>query len=369
MKKVVRLICFIFLFMLFTKVEAADFSTYLTGSKSIEQNGTVTITVGVSNAKNLWGFMAPINYDKSKLTLTKVTGNGFGVEVGKNLVADSSTGKNGSVKVATLVFKATSNFKVGESAVISLGSVEGSDGEKTLTGTSSSIKITVAAPKNSNNNLESLSIKDHNINFNKSTLNYSLVVDNTVEKINISAIAEDKTAKVSGIGNKDLNLYSNVFEVIVTAENGSKKVYSIEVIRKDIDGNIKELSKDNTLSKLEVSGYNFIFDSSIGEYTILLKNVNKALEITADASDKNATVTINNITKYKEGNNVIEILVVAENGLEKIYKINAINLNKEEVKDNNTVFYIVIILESLIIIGGVISTVIIKKRKSNIKKS
>lgn len=362
MKKVVRIICFIFLFMLFTNVEAADFSTYLTGSKSINENGTVTITVGVNNAKNLWGFLAPINYDKNKLTLTKVTGNDFGVEVGKNFVADSSSGKNGSVKVATLVFKATSNFKVGESATISLGTAEGSDGENTLVGSGSSIKITVAAPKNSNNNLGSLSIKDQTINFNKNTLNYSLVVNHDVEKINISATAEDKTAKVTGMGDKDLNLYSNIFEVVVTAENGNQKVYTIEVIRKDIDGNVKELSKDNTLSNLEVSGYNFIFDSNIEEYTILLKDITKELEVIADASDKNATVTINNVTKYKEGNNIIEVLVVAENGDEKIYKINAINLNKEEVKDNNTVFYIIIILETLLIIAAIITTLILKKK-------
>ena len=118
----------------------------------------------------------------------------------------------------------------------------------------------------------------------------------------------------------------------------------------------------NTLSKLEVSGYNFIFDSNIEEYTILLKDITKELEVTADSTDKNATVTINNVTKYKEGNNIIEILVVAENGDQKTYKINAINLNKEEVKDNNVVFYVIILLETLLIIGAVITTLILKKK-------
>ena len=88
MKKIFSLLCFLFLFMTFTNVSAADFSTYLSGNKSIGENGTVTVTVGVNKASNLWGFKAPINYDSSKLTLTKSTGlSGFGVAVGSSFVA------------------------------------------------------------------------------------------------------------------------------------------------------------------------------------------------------------------------------------------------------------------------------------------
>ena len=366
MKKIFKYLLFSFLFLVFTNVEAADFSTSLSGNTTINENGTVTVSVEVNGANNLWGFMAPINYDSSKLTLTNSTGeNGFGVEVGTNFVADNSSGINGSIKVATLTFQATGNFKVGESATISLGTAEGSDGDKTLTGSGSSITITIVPPKSSNNNLQSLSIKNQNINFNKNTTNYSLTVNHDVENINISASAEDTKARVSGAGEKSLNLYSNVFQVVVTAENGSQKVYTIEVIRKDIDGNIKELSKDNTLSKLEIEGYKFIFDKEIDEYTILLKDATKELKITAEASDENATVTIDNPKTYQKGNNVIKILVVSESGDEKEYIINAVS--EEEVviveeKDNNIVFYIIIIIESIVIIASVVAGIILNKK-------
>ena len=182
------------------------------------------------------------------------------------------------------------------------------------------------------------------------------------EKINISANAEDSKARVSGTGEKELKLYSNVFEVVVTAENGAQKAYTIEVIRKDIDGNIKELSKDNTLSKLEIKGYNFIFDKEISEYTILLKDITKELDITAEASDKNATVTIDNPKTYLKGNNVIKISVVSESGEEKVYKVNAVSVEEQIIKDNNIPFYIIIIIETIVILTSLIVGIILNKK-------
>ena len=164
MKKYLKIALVILLFSITTNVKA--FSTTLSGDRQINENATFTITVGVNDASNLWGFRAPINYDSSKLTLVSSTGlNGFGVAVGSSFVADNSSGVNGSKSVATLTFKATSNFKVNESTTISLSSAEGSDGESTITGSGSSITISIAAPKNSNNNLASLNIAGYNIDF------------------------------------------------------------------------------------------------------------------------------------------------------------------------------------------------------------
>ena len=328
MKKYLKIALVILLFSITTNVKA--FSTTLSGDRQINENATFTITVGVNDASNLWGFRAPINYDSSKLTLVSSTGlNGFGVAVGSSFVADNSSGVNGIKSVATLTFKATSNFKVNESTTISLGSAEGSDGESTITGSGSSITISIAAPKNSNNNLASLNIAGYNIDFSKDKTSYQLTVEYDVTSIAISASAEDSKANISGIGTKELNLYSNAFNIVVTAENGSRKTYTIEVIRKDIDGNIKELATDNTLSSITIADYNINFNPEIMEYTILLTDAVMP-EINAIANDSNATVTINNSESIKTGNNIIEISVIAENGAEQIYKINAIYLDEVE---------------------------------------
>ena len=376
MKKYLKILLVVILFSITTNVKA--FSTYLSGDKEINENATFTVTVGVNDASNLWGFRAPINYDSSKLSLVSSTGlNGFGVAVGSSFVADNSSGVNGSKSVATLTFKATSNFKVNESTTISLGSAEGSDGEQTITGSGSSITISIAAPKNSNNNLSNLSIDGYDIDFASNKTSYQLTVEYEVNQINIKASTEDSTARVSGTGTKDLNLYTNTFNIVVTAENGSRKTYTIEVIRKDIDGNIKELATDNTLSSITITDYNINFNPEILEYTILL---NEAVipEINALATDTNATVTVNNPESIKTGNNVIEISVIAENGAEQIYKINAIYLDEvEEEKiapdskeyDSLNVWLIIVIIESLLIVAAIITSIIlIKKEKIIIKK-
>ena len=376
MKKYLKILLVVILFSITTNVKA--FSTYLSGDKEINENATFTVTVGVNDASNLWGFRAPINYDSSKLSLVSSTGlNGFGVAVGSSFVADNSSGINGSKSVATLTFKATSNFKVNESTTISLGSAEGSDGEQTITGSGSSITISIAAPKNSNNNLSSLSIDGYDIDFASNKTSYQLTVEYEVNQINIKASTEDSTARVSGTGTKDLNLYTNTFNIVVTAENGSRKTYTIEVIRKDIDGNIKELATDNTLSSITITDYNINFNPEILEYTILL---NEAVipEINALATDTNATVTVNNPDSIKTGNNVIEISVIAENGAEQIYKINAIYLDEVEEEeiapdskedDSLNVWLIIVIIESLLIVVAIITSIIlIKKEKIVFKK-
>lgn len=371
MKKYLKIALVILLFSITTNVKA--FSTTLSGDRQINENATFTITVGVNDASNLWGFRAPINYDSSKLTLVSSTGlNGFGVAVGSSFVADNSSGINGSKSVATLTFKATSNFKVNESTTISLGSAEGSDGESTITGSGSSITISIAAPKNSNNNLASLNIAGYNIDFSKDKTSYQLTVEYDVTSIAISASAEDSKANISGIGTKELNLYSNAFNIVVTAENGSRKTYTIEVIRKDIDGNIKELATDNTLSSITIADYNINFNPEIMEYTILLTDAVMP-EINAIANDSNATVTINNSESIKTGNNIIEISVIAENGAEQIYKINAIYLDEveetaasdTEVKEELNIWLVIAIIE-IILILGIITTVLILIKKGKI---
>lgn len=360
---------------LFTTINAnaANFSTYLKGTSTIYAGGTVNVTVGVSGASNLWGFKAPLSYDSSKLTLTNYSGlNGFSLAVGSNLVADTSSGQNGSINVATLTFKATDAFQVGESVTISLGTAEGSDGENLQSGSGSSISIKMAAPLASNANLSSLSISPKNITFNKNTTSYSITVEHDVTSIDINAKAEDSKARVTGTGNKDLNLYTNTFEVVVTAENGTKKTYTITVIRKDKDGNIKELSTNNKLSNLEINNYPISFNEEITEYTILMKDIIKDSDIIATAADEFATVTVNFPKELKKGNNVATVNVIAENGDEKVYTINIVSVEEvKEVEEEKSIIPTLFILESILVgVLLIVFVILVLKKKIifNLKK-
>lgn len=336
MKYLNKIIFFILVVFTFTlSVNAANFSTTLSTNKSnITAGEQFTITVGVKGAKDLYGLTASLNYDTSKIKYVSSNGQSdFAVTVGTNLVVDAAAPKTGAFKIATITFKATSSFTVGETTNISISGVEGSDGVSLLTANGSSVNIKMVAPKSSNNYLSSLSVSDGTIKFNKSTTSYKVTVDYDVSSVKISAAAEDSKASVSGTGTYELNLYNNDLKVVVTAENGSTKTYTITVIRKDKDGNTRELSSDVSLSSLTITGYSLLFDTNTKEYTVLLKD-SKLLNIVAIPTNEGATVEVVNPEAYATGNNVIKVKVIAENGAVDEYIINAVLVKK--VKVNTT---------------------------------
>ena len=87
----------------------------------------------------------------------------------------------------------------------------------------------VPKTKSSNNNLTSLTIDgvDLDSKFNKDTLEYSATISAGIEKIKINAQLADSSASVSGIGEKEVKVGENKFEIKVTAENGNVKTYVI----------------------------------------------------------------------------------------------------------------------------------------------
>ena len=94
------------------------------------------------------------------------------------------------------------------------------------------ITVKVTEPKSKNNNLSSISVDGYKL-VKKSDTSYTLDVGNSVSKITIKATAADSKASVSGTGTKSLKTGSNTFNVVVTAESGAKKTYTITVNRKD----------------------------------------------------------------------------------------------------------------------------------------
>lgn len=177
--------------------------------------------------------------------------------------------------------------------------------------------------RSKNNNLSKLSASPLDLKFNNNKSTYSFNVKNNIKTINIKATAADSKSKISGLGVKTLNNYANKFVITVTAENGSKKYYTIIVNREDEKGNLGDLSKDNTLKELKIEGYDLEFNSNNLNYNITVDNLVKELNITALPNDSKAIVTLNN-KELKVGNNLITIDVVSESGDKKVYNINVI---------------------------------------------
>ena len=124
---------------------------------------------------------------------------------------------------------------------------------------SSSTSVTVKEPAvippkeySKNNYLKSLSIEGYEISFDKETLEYSIEIENGVEKVNISASPEDSKASVSGTGEREVTEGNNKLEVKVTAENGNERTYVINVKVKELDPiNVKIDNEEYTVIRKE----------------------------------------------------------------------------------------------------------------------
>lgn len=81
------------------------------------------------------------------------------------------------------------------------------------------------------NTLSSLTVSSGTLSpmFSSNKTSYTLNLTSEVESLEINAKATDSKAKVSGTGKKALKFGTQAFDITVTAENGSKKTYVINV--------------------------------------------------------------------------------------------------------------------------------------------
>jgi hypothetical protein len=184
-----------------------------------------------------------------------------------------------------------------------------------------SISISRNDYRSVNNDLKSLVVEGYDLIFDKDKLTYTVIVDNIVTAVNITAQAADEKAKVTGTGTKSLKIYSNIINIDVTAENLTKKTYTINVVRRDVAGIAGDLSQDNKLKSLTVENYPFEFDSDTLEYTIDVENWIETVNVVAELNDSKASLLISNPDELIVGPNEILIKVYSESADERIYKI------------------------------------------------
>ena len=98
----------------------------------------------------------------------------------------------------------------------------------------------------------------------------------------------------------------------------------------------KEYSSDNTLKSLSVDGYQFEpgFSKDVTEYKLTVDQSVEKIKVNASANHAKASVSGVGEVVLANGENTINIKVVAENGNEKIYKIivNVVDQNPIKVK-------------------------------------
>ena len=84
------------------------------------------------------------------------------------------------------------------------------------------------------NTLDSITVSDCTLDpvFNSATTEYSCTVKNNISTVTVNATATSSKSKVRGLGSKDLTVGKNTLPIRVIAEDGSEKIYNINITRK-----------------------------------------------------------------------------------------------------------------------------------------
>ena len=335
MKKIVVLLI---LSILPITVNASSIKASVSSTK-VTLNNTVNVTVKVSSSDSdtLGSWKFNISYDKSKLSLLS----------GDTSVASFGDGTY-KTKSYTYKFKAiavgNASFSVDNPEVVDWTS------ENRSKLSPSSLTLTIKEPViinySSDNNLKSLKIDGFEITpeFNKSTLNYSATVTPNTTKIKISAETNDSKAKISGTGEKEVKEGTNSFDIEVTAENGSKKTYKLNVVVPEKDPVKSTFGKEeySVLRKLPENipvNFNTNTININGEDVPCLQNEKLNLTLLYLRNSKNEEgfyiydLTHKTVSLYNEiVNNDISIYLV--NPIKELDNLieSKININGEEIK-------------------------------------
>lgn len=220
-----------------------------------------------------------------------------------------------------------------------------------------------ASNKSSNNLLDSLTINNAKMSpaFSKDVTSYSITVPKDVNKLDLDYKLSDSKASVKVVGNANLKSNkNNAVEIIVTAEDGSTKTYTLNV----------SFSSDNSSNKLvslDVKESNLYpkFDSDVNEYKIKLKKNVSKLTIDAIAKDKNSKVEIIDNKNLNKNNSVVLVKVTDKNGFSNYYKLKVDNTKKQTIFGIEISKIIWFLLIMILILIFLILIILIKRRKDD----
>lgn len=221
--------------------------------------------------------------------------------------------------------------------------------------------------KSSNKNLSSLKIDgiDMTPSFSKDTTQYTAHVDGDVDELKINAKAEDSKAKVAIEGNKGLKEGDNIIKVKVTAEDETTRTYFITVTK----GEGTEIDTGLKLSELIIERVDFesTFKPDVYSYDLDLTSYVEKLDITATPSQADATVEISGNEDFKEGENVIIILLTSADGNETAtyqIKVNVpAEVMEKAAEEENISLYILIGIAVAVVLIAII--VVVRRHRAN----
>ncbi len=204
----------------------------------------------------------------------------------------------------------------------------------TKTATKSTSSSTTST-KSRNAYLSKLQINQEGLtpNFNKNKTSYAVTVGENVNDLKVTAVAEDSKSKVAISGNTGLKNGDNKVYITVTAQDGTKKVYTITVTKTG-DANksnsyLQNLIVENATLSPEFSKEVFEYDCGTVGKSI------ETLKILAFGENENVKIDITGNDKLSEGDNKIIVKVTSEDGTTTKEYVITVKKDSNIVEENN----------------------------------
>lgn len=285
----------------------------------------------------------------------------YNISVNNNITGLNVTALPNDEK-ATVKISGNNGWKEGINTVrITVTAEDGSEKVYIVNVNRKSASNSNAPSKSANNYLESIIVNDGELKpgFDKNNNSYNITVPNDVESLDLKLFAEDKNASISIIGNDNFKIGMNVVTVEVRAEDGSLRVYTINVNRSEKVNQNK--LKDLIITNGEITPR---FESNKYEYEVSVTGKVNKLDITAIPEFENSQVEIIGNENLREGNNAILIKVTDENGFVQYYRLNVTKEGKSTFL-GLTLGQWLLLFGSLLLIGILtfILILLLKKRK------
>lgn len=233
MKKTIKTLLS-YLLILIIAVSAFGFnvsaaSATISGAGEYEVGKSFSVTIRFSADATLYAVEADVSYNSSVLRLNSVSGADFNIGNGNVKIVDDGFSATKPSKTSSYTLNFTAIAAGNSNIAVSL--LGGGEAESKA---SASVAIKVITPKPSSNaNLASIKLSSGALSpaFNPNTTNYTATVKYSVDSITITGAVADGGATYTGGGTFALNVGDNSRVLTVTAQDGTKKSYTINIKR------------------------------------------------------------------------------------------------------------------------------------------
>ena len=368
MKRIFSCVTFMFILFLFsiTSLKAASMSF----SPSNLKKGSQT-KLSISGLEESASYSLSYSNGYSSILSVSVNYCGSGTSINKSGSCQIiyNTVGSGTVTVSLIRTSGEGNDTVASAKVTVNGgnnNIPPKQTPKTIKQTTKAQTTTTAALKSTNANLSKLVVKDqdgavlsYTPEFKNDVYEYTVEALSGVEKIQLEPSMEDAKANLvisDNVNEKLKEGQTTKITITVTAEDGiTKKAYNINV-------NKAALNSDATLKSLIISeAMDFKLQNGVYEYTVGIEKNVSALTIKCIPNSETSKCSITGNSNLKN-KSVVKVLVTAEDGSKKEYKINiskkSDNVKKitmEDIKDPLIIISLSIVAFALI--GGIFYTV------------